>query len=279
MAVTGGYRNAMTLVLTGLDIEAKAEAALATIWAEIPGGPDTYQDVDVSLIGQYGPLAVADPGRYGQAVTLLRIAVAGDDPDLVGRTFSSAVVATGLCSYPGFFMTTAPSRAAQFARYRPGLVEASRVRSVAAVDGQPVEVAEPPRQADDGPGPPTAPAEAPAAPAADGPTVRVPLGRLFGARSGDKGGNANVGFWARSEPAYRWLATELTTERLATLLPDQAYAGIERYALPNLRAVNFVIRGWLGDGVASSLRFDAQAKGLAEYLRAREVDVPPELVP
>jgi hypothetical protein len=111
------------------------------------------------------------------------------------------------------------------------------------------------------------------------PAVRLPLGRIVGARSGDKGGNANLGVWARTDEAYAWLAGFLTAERLRELLPETASLPVRRYELPNLRALNFVVTGLLGDGVAASARLDPQAKSLGEWLRARVVDIPEELVP
>jgi hypothetical protein len=114
--------------------------------------------------------------------------------------------------------------------------------------------------------------------AAAGPTVRAPLGRIAGARSGDKGGNANVGLWARDPAAFAWLRGELTVERIRALLPEAAGLEIRRYELPNLAALNFVIIGLLGRGVAASARPDPQAKGLGEYLRSRPVDVPESLL-
>jgi hypothetical protein len=103
------------------------------------------------------------------------------------------------------------------------------------------------------------------------------LGTLFGARSGDKGGNANVGVWARDDAAYRWLAAELTVERIRQLLPETRDLPVRRYELPRLRAVNVVVEGLLGEGVAASTRFDPQAKGLGEWLRCRVVDLPEHL--
>lgn len=111
-----------------------------------------------------------------------------------------------------------------------------------------------------------------------GPTVAVPLGRLFGARSGDKGGAANVGVWARTAPAYDWLARFLTAERLAALLPETRGLTTDVHLFPNLRAVNVVVHGLLGRGVAANTSIDPQAKGLGEYLRARVVDVPVALL-
>jgi hypothetical protein len=100
------------------------------------------------------------------------------------------------------------------------------------------------------------------------------LGVFLGARSGDKGGDANLGVWARDADGHRWLSTELTVDRLRELLPEAKDLDIERHPLPNLRAVNFVLHGLLGLGVAASTRFDPQAKALGEWLRSRMVDVP-----
>jgi len=107
---------------------------------------------------------------------------------------------------------------------------------------------------------------------------RVPLGTIVGARSGDKGGDANLGVWARNDAGFDWLRDFLTVERLRELLPETAALEIDRYELPNLHALNFVIHGLLGRGVAASTRFDPQAKALGEWLRSRFVDVPEELL-
>jgi hypothetical protein len=126
-------------------------------------------------------------------------------------------------------------------------------------------------------------AEVPPAVAAPAPgggaTVRAPLGRVAGARSGDKGGNANLGVWARTDAGYAWLAGFLTVAGLKELLPETAPLPVDRYELPNLRALNFVVAGLLGEGVAASARLDPQAKSLGEWLRARIVDIPAELLP
>jgi hypothetical protein len=112
-----------------------------------------------------------------------------------------------------------------------------------------------------------------------GATRRVPLGRIAGARSGDKGGSANVGLWVRTGDQWRWLAHTLTVELLKELLPETAELPVTRHLLPELRALNFVIDGILGQGVAYQARFDPQAKGLGEWLRSRYVDIPEGLLP
>ena len=108
--------------------------------------------------------------------------------------------------------------------------------------------------------------------------MRAALGRVAGARSGDNGGNANVGLWARHPEAFGWLREALTVEQFRQLLPEAAGLQVRRYELPNLHALNFVVVGVLGEGVAASTRPDPQAKGLGEYLRSRHVDIPAALL-
>jgi len=107
--------------------------------------------------------------------------------------------------------------------------------------------------------------------------VSIPLGRVFATRSGDKGGNANLGVWGTSQESYSFLQAFLTVEKLKELLPDTEKYEIERYEFPNLLAVNFYLRGFLGDGVAASVKMDPQAKTLGEYLRAKIITVPETL--
>jgi len=128
------------------------------------------------------------------------------------------------------------------------------------------------------------PIEAVADCGASGDSIRMPLGRVVGARSGDKGGNANLGLFVRTSQAYPWQAYPcmrdfMTVERLRELLPEADGLTIERYEFANLRAIDLVIVGLLGEGVAASTRIDAQAKGLGEYVRSRIVDIPVELTP
>src|SRR6202008_2391966 len=125
--------------------------------------------------------------------------------------------------------------------------------------------------------PPAAPPPLPA-PLRAGPTRRVPLGQIAGARSGDKGGSANIGVWVRTDEQWRWLANTLTVELFKDLLPEAADFDTTRHVPPNLRAVNFVVDGILGQGVAYQARFDPQAKGLGEWLRSRYVDIPERLL-
>jgi hypothetical protein len=180
-----------------------------------------------------------------------------------------------LASYPGFYSMDPPGDASAYGVYWPTLVPADGVDHAAVLPDRRIVPIKPIEVVTRSPVklPPAAVSPPPA-----GLTRRAPLGRVAGARSGDKGGNANVGLWVRSDLAYAWLAGFLSIERLKQLLPETAPLEVRRYELPNLRALNFVIVGLLGEGVASSVRSDPQAKSLGEWLRARVVDVPEVLL-
>jgi hypothetical protein len=280
----GGYRNTMILVIEGLDVAAKAELALQTIWARVPGGRPGFAEVATELVG-------ADPA-------LLRVTVLDADRAKVGRRFSAAVIETALASYPGLFALTPPGDGSSYGVYWPTTVPASLVTARVIINGEQawagpaqVQPSAPENPVLEEPVPdepvPDEPVlaepvldEPVAEPAASGRagTVRAPLGTIAGARSGDKGGNANVGVWVRTPEAFAWLDGYLTAERLAQLVPSTSGRQIERYRLPNLLALNFVVIGLLGRGVAASTRLDAQAKALGEELRAAQADIPESLV-
>ena len=270
----GGYRNTMTLVLTGLDIEAKAAFAEQMLF-EVLGGRDRFAEVDVRLLRFDHP----DAASNAEATAHLRVTVKDPDPRVVGRAFSNATMELALGGYAGFHTTTPPSTESAFGVYRPAAVPREAVtQTVVLPDGSRSVVADPPEVV----GAPIVTSSASKAalltPPA-GPTTRAPLGRVVGARSGDKGGNANIGVWARSDDAFAWLRGFLTTDRARELLgPEAADLAIDVHELANLRALNVVVHGILGDGVASSTRPDPQAKGLGEYLRSRIVDVPEALL-
>jgi len=271
----GGWRNSMTLAITGALVEQKARLAADTVWAGIPAGRASFSETSEDLSGDLS----------GEGMAFLRLAVRGDDEGSVGRAFSGAVVETSLASYPGTFFTSAPTPAQAVARYWPTTVAADEVTPRIACDG--AAISNSPRFRHGEPtlgGEPTS-APTPGAPRTPTPSaslaparVTVPLWVLVGGRSGDKGGDANVGLWADSDLVAQWLLHTFEVAQFREILPEAAAFEVSRYPLPNLRAVNFVVHGILGWGVASNLRLDTQAKGLAELLRSRPCSVPPELV-
>ena len=261
----GGYRNTMTLVLTGLDIEDKAAWARTQLF-EILGGEDRFDEVDVRLLR----FDREDAQSNEQATAHLRISVKDADPARVGRRFANATMELALAGYPGFHTTTPPTSESAYGVYWPALVPVETVtHRLVLPDGDVIVVPHGPvQELTSGQRP------APCSSPLPGPTRRVPLGTVCAARSGDKGGNANVGLWTRTPEAFEWLRGYVTEDRVRELLPEAAGLEVRRWELPNLHALNFVVVGLLGAGVASSTRPDPQAKGLGEYVRSRHVDVP-----
>ncbi|MCX4526487.1 MULTISPECIES: acyclic terpene utilization AtuA family protein [unclassified Streptomyces] len=318
----GGWRNEVVFVLTGLDVEAKADLVRAQL-------ADALRDVAV-VDWTLSRTDHADAATEETASALLRLVVRDPSPDPVGRTLTAAAIELALASYPGFHVTAPPAPAQPYGVFTSTEIPAASVPHTAVLpDGTrlplpPAAPAEPPAAAGGGSGgaapegvrgaapvsgrggagespagpvppqvpagpvppqvpagpvPPQVPAEPvpPQAPA--GPTVRAPLGVLAGARSGDKGGDANVGVWVETDAAWDWLHATLSVAAFQALLPETAGLPVTRHALPHLRALNFTVPGLLGDGVASGHRFDPQAKALGEWLRARHTDIPVALLP
>jgi hypothetical protein len=267
-----GYRNEVVFVLCGRDIDAKAALVRAQMHDALAGNPPQQIQWTLARTDHAG----ADVEE--EASALLHCAVRDPDPAVAGRAFSSRAIEMGLSSYPGFHLTAPPGDASPVGVYSPRFVPADAVEHVAVLDdGQRVPVA------------PTtsSPTDAAMATPSEGPlpealiagsTRAALLGSIVGARSGDKGGDANLGVWARDDLAWRWLAHALTVDALRRLLPETADFPVRRHVFANLRALNFVVEGLLGEGVASSTRFDPQAKALGEWLRSRTVDLPEELL-
>lgn len=265
----GPHKHMVEVLLTGLDIERKAEIHADQIFHNL-GGREQFDDVDVQLIRTDHE----DPQANEAAHALLRITVTTGDPAKVGRLFDAKVIELVLAAIPGVAgrggtgFNGTPSII-----HWPAAMDSQLVTERVHCGGTVTEVL--PTQRLDLPEihyqqPP--PVDI--GPAPGGETVKLPFGRLFGTRSGDKGGNANCGVWARSDAAYRFLHHYLTAAEFKRLLPDLAAWEVERYELPNLRALNFHVKGLLGTGAVSNHRLDKQAKSLGEYLRAKHIEVP-----
>ena len=271
----GGYRNSFTVALTGLDIDDKAAFAQAAFWDACPYGPDDFAFIESKVIHTEKP----DPATQEEATAIWRVTVKDPDERKVGRAFADAMVHTVLAGIPGMYgLGGGPSAASPFGVYRPATISADLVPQYVHVEGSTTQIDSVVPHVDgrsrpgpfgsrDGDGDP-------AGVQPTGPLVEVSLGTFLGTRSGDKGGDANLGVYARSDAGWAWLDAELTVDQLRELLPETAPLTIERFRFPNLRALNFVIRGLLQEGVAASTRQDAQAKALGEWLRARVVSVP-----
>ncbi|MGV9244349.1 acyclic terpene utilization AtuA family protein [Streptomyces sp. NPDC003710] len=267
----GGFRNEVAFVLTGLDIEAKAAYVRTQMEEALAAAKARPAEVRWDLARTDHP----DAPTEETASALLRLVVRDPAQETVGRALSGAAIELALASYPGFHVVAPPGNGSPYGIFEAVPVDRDTVGHVAVLhDGRriPVPSAHDTRVLDDVPEPP------PPEPLPPGPTRRAPLGLVAGARSGDKGGDANVGVWVRTDPAWRWLAHTLTVDRFRALLPETAGLPVVRHVLPNLRAVNFVVEGLLGEGVAAQHRFDPQAKGLGEWLRGRHLDIPEDLL-
>ncbi|MEU1532548.1 acyclic terpene utilization AtuA family protein [Streptomyces fagopyri] len=267
----GGFRNEVVFVLTGLDIEAKADLVRDQMETALDAAKSRPAEVRWELARTDRP----DAPTEETASALLRLVVRDPDQDTVGRTLGGAAVELALASYPGFHVLAPPGKGSPYGVFEDSRVPQDAVDQVAVLpDGRRIPVAAPRDTLVLEPAPQPALPEPPPA----GPTRRAPLGLVAGARSGDKGGDANVGVWARTDDAWRWLAHELTAERFRSLIPESRQLDVTRHQLPNLRALNFVVAGILGEGVAAQHRFDPQAKGLGEWLRSRHLDIPEALL-
>ncbi|WP_328829975.1 DUF1446 domain-containing protein [Streptomyces sp. NBC_00252] len=267
----GGFRNEVAFVLTGLDIERKATLVREQLDLVLRDAKSRPSEVRWDL----ARTDHADAPTEETASALLRLVVRDADQDVVGRSLSAAAVELALASYPGFHVLTPPGKGAPYGVFDDVYVPHGAVDHVAVLhDGRRIAVA----PAHDTLVLEDVPEPALPEPPPDGPTARAPLGLVAGARSGDKGGNANVGVWARTDEAWRWLAHALTVERFRQLLPETAELEVTRHVLPNLRALDFVVVGILGEGVAAQHRFDPQAKALGEWLRSRRLDIPEVLL-
>ena len=265
----GGYRSEITVGLTGLDVEAKAALVHDAFWRACPHDPGDYAKVVERVVRT----DKADPATNEEATAVWRLIVFDHEEDRLGRTLSDAMNELALATIPGMFSPGSAARPRAFGIYRPATVPAEAVpQYVTFLDGERTVVDPVPTSAAPAS---TVPSPAPTADGREwGSTAPSPLGRVIGTRSGDKGGNANLGVFARSADAFEWIDGFLSTDRLRDLLPEAAPLRVDRHRLPNIRSLNFVIYGLLGDGVAASSRQDAQAKSLGEWLRARVVDVP-----
>lgn len=268
----GGWRNEVVFVLTGLDIQAKAHLVREQFADALARSGAEPEEVRWEL----SRTDRADAATEESASALLRLVVRDRDQETVGRAVSGAAIELALGSYPGFHVTAPPGKGAPYGVFEARYVPAGEVPHIAVLpDGRrldlvPPATTQPLRDA----GEPPLPAPLPD----PGPTRPAPLGRIAGARSGDKGGDANVGVWAVDEDAWRWLAHELTVERFRQLLPETAALTVVRHLLPNLRALNFTVHGLLGEGVAAQHRFDPQAKAVGEWLRSRHLPIPVSLL-
>ena len=265
----GNYRNSMTIVLTGLDIEKKAKIFEDALFDSL-GGRGKFAVENVQLIRS----DKEDPQTNDEAFAYLRVSVMDPDAKKVGK-FSAKIVELGLANIPGFTATAPPTKGGPAIIHWPTLISTQHIQQKVTLDEKVVMVDS---VLPDPSAPVPAAKEITIPPLPAGKMIRMPLGRVFATRSGDKGGNANLGVWAKTPEAFAFLRVFLTTEKLKELLRDMSGFEMERYEFSNLLAVNFYIKGVLGEGVAASMRSDPQAKTLGEYLRAKVIEMPEAII-
>ncbi len=263
-----GYKNSMTVILTGLDIEKKAGLVESAVF-DLLGGKDQFAFCDAQLIKS----GIENPETNDEAFSYLRISVL-DENQKKAAMLSPVLIELALSNVPGFTLTAPPTKGTPAIQHWPALISGKHVKQVLTVNANTFDIDF--IDSDETYKPRLQDKECIEKIPSGGP-VQIPLGRIYATRSGDKGGNANLGIWGKTEESYVYLKSFLTTKKLKELLPDMSSFEIDRYEFPNLKALNFYIRGVLGDGVAASLRSDPQAKTLGEYLRVKMIEVPESL--
>lgn len=300
----GGFKNSVSLVLTGLDVEAKADLVLRTVAGVDLQQAQSLSSVDLAAASTFDVRELhvdllrrdrEDPATTADAQAELRLTVKAADPKAVGKAFTAPIVESALATYPGMFPTAPPAEGTPYGVYWPTAVPLEAVSQVVHLDadGELRVVGSFPAGTHHSPGPSFGTKGYNMSPYEPTPTRMLPLGTFVGARSGDKGGNANVGLWIHASgdrgldlSRFLWLLDvldmrsdlRLAADRIRELLPEARGLDVDVWPLSNLLAVNIVIRGWLGRGVADSTSLDPQAKGLGEHLRARLVKIPEHLL-
>jgi len=266
--LAGGYKNSMELIVTGLDIEEKARIFTDELFRSL-GGKDEFDEVSIQLIRT----DKEEPLTNEEAMAILKIDVKSSSPEKVGRIFSAKVIELALASYPGWTAQSEIKQASPFISYWPALVDSKNVKEKLHFNNKfkVIEIAKHQEQPIDF-------KKINIDEYVSKDIEKINFGRIFGTRSGDKGGCANLGVWAKDASSFSYLYHFLTVEQLKKLLPDLACFEIERYELPNIFALNFYVKGILENGVSSNNRKDGQAKSLGEYLGTKLIDCPKEFI-
>ena len=266
--LAGGYKNSMELIVTGLDIEEKAKIFTDELFRSL-GGKDGFDDVSIQLIRT----DKEEPLTNEEAMAILKIDVKSSSPEKVGRIFSAKVIELALANYPGWTAQSEIKQASPFISYWPALVDSKNVEEKLHINNKSkvIEIVKHEEQ-------PINLEKINIDEYVSKDIEKINFGRIFGTRSGDKGGCANLGVWAKDTSSFSYLYHFLTVEQLKKLLPDLECFEIERYELPNIFALNFYVKGILENGVSSNNRKDGQAKSLGEYLGTKLIDCPKEFI-
>ena len=269
--LAGGFRKGMEIILTGLDIEDKAKVFTDALFNSV-GGRKQFDDVSIQL----HRTDKENPNSNEEAMASLLVSVKSKDQNLVGRLFSAKIIELALANIPGFFAQGGVKSSGPVIIYWPALVNSKHIKEKVHIDGEEIEVI------------PTSQLELEEIYYQKEPIKikkikkedekEIYFGEIYGTRSGDKGGCANLGVWAKNADSFAFLHDFLTVKKLKELLPDLNQYKIERFELANINSLNFYIHDILQDGVSSNDKKDGQAKSLGEYLRAKKVKVPQSII-
>ena len=269
--LAGGFRNGMEIILTGLDIEDKAKVFTDALFNSV-GGRKQFDEVSIQL----HRTDKENPNSNEEAMASLLVSVKSKDQNLVGRLFSAKIIELALANIPGFFAQGGVKSSGPVIIYWPALVDSKYIKEKVHIDGEEIEVI------------PTSQLELEEIYYQKEPIKikkikkedekEIYFGEIYGTRSGDKGGCANLGVWAKNANSFAFLYDFLTVKKLKELLPDLNQYKIERFELANINSLNFYIHDILQDGVSSNDKKDGQAKSLGEYLRAKKVKVPQSII-
>lgn len=269
--LAGGFRNGMEIILTGLDIEAKAKVFTDALFNSV-GGKKQFDEVSIQL----HRTDKENPITNEEAMASLLVSVKSKDQNLVGRLFSAKIIELALANIPGFFAQGGVKPSGPVIVYWPSLVNSRHIKEKVHIDGKEIEVI------------PTSQLELDEIYYQKEPIKikkikkedekQIYFGEIYGTRSGDKGGCANLGVWAKNSDSFAFLHNFLTVKKLKELLPDLNQFKVERFELANINSLNFYIHDILQDGISSNDKKDGQAKSLGEYLRAKKIKVPEAII-
>ena len=269
--LAGGFRNGMEIILTGLDIEAKAKVFTDALFNSV-GGKKQFDEVSIQL----HRTDKENPITNEEAMASLLVSVKSKDQNLVGRLFSAKIIELALANIPGFFAQGGVKPSGPVIVYWPSLVNSKHIKEKVHIDGKEIEVI------------PTSQLELDEIYYQKEPIKikkikkedkkQIYFGEIYGTRSGDKGGCANLGVWAKNSDSFAFLHNFLTVKKLKELLPDLNQFKVERFELANINSLNFYIHDILQDGISSNDKKDGQAKSLGEYLRAKKIKVPQSII-
>ena len=269
--LSGGFRNGMEVILTGLDIEEKAEVFTNALFNSV-GGKKQFDEVSIQL----HRTDKENPITNEEAMASLVISVKSMDAELVGRLFSAKIIELALANIPGFFAQGGVKSSGPVIVYWPALIDSKHIKEVVHINDQEIEIIPTSQMDFEDIYYQKEPIVIEEVEMKDEETIN--FGDIYGTRSGDKGGCANLGVWAKNSKSFAFLIKYLSVDKLKELLPDLRDFSIDRYELANINSLNFYIHDILQDGVSSNNRKDGQAKSLGEYLRAKEIKVPKNLL-